>query len=68
MINFVLPAIKIKWPFNSTQERIKMQQDNVRPHMEPTDCKSLQATSKLNLNIELVFQPPKSPDLIVLHL
>ena len=68
LISFVFPAIKIKWPFNAIQENIKIQQDNARPHMEPTDHEFFQAKFELNLNIELVFQPPNSPDLNVLDL
>ena len=33
LINFVFPTIKTKWPLNSTQEKIKIQQDNGRPHI-----------------------------------
>ena len=36
--------------------------------METTDCKFSQATFELNLNVELVFQPPNSPSLNMLDL
>ena len=68
LINLVLPVIKTKWSFISTQAKIQIQQDNTRPHTEPTDYKFLQATFEFNLNVELVFQPPNSPDLNVLDL
>ena len=68
LISFVLPAIKTKWSFNSTPQKIKFQQDNARPHIEPTNREFLQATFALILNIVLVFQPPNSPDLNLLDL
>ena len=67
LINFVVPAT------NSNRnlillKKIWIQQDNTRPHIEPTDWKFFQATFGLNLNVELVFPLPNTPDLNVLDI
>ena len=49
-IDFVHPVIKTKWTLNYTQEKIQIQQDNARPHIEPTDQKFLQATFEIGIS------------------
>ncbi|KAF0687215.1 Aste57867_21011 [Aphanomyces stellatus] len=50
----VIPAIRSKWPKEDTR-KVKIQQDNARPHAGGWD-------------MEVVFQPPNSPDMYVLDL
>ena len=66
LIEWLLPAIKEKFPLST--RLIKIQQDNARPHIQPQDPTFLQAAQRLGLNVELVYQPPNSPDLNVLDL
>ena len=66
LIEWLLPAIKEKFP--PSNRVIKIQQDNARPHIQPQDSMFLQAAQRLGLNVELVCQPPNSPDLNVLDL
>ena len=68
LIDHVLPAIKTKWPGNLSDTRIKIQQDSARPHIAPSDKEFLHKTFEMRLNVDLVFQPPNSPDLNVLDL
>ena len=68
LINKLLPAIAEKWPRGTIRNRIKIQQDNARSHIAPTDPAFNTAAAQLNLNVELVFQPANSPDLNVLDL
>ena len=64
----VLPAIKTKWPGNLSNTRSKIQQDNARPRIEPSDKEILHETFEMGLKVNLVFQPPNSPDHNVLGL
>ena len=66
LIEWLLPAIKENFPLSN--HTIKIQQDNARPHIQPQDPTFLQAAQRLGLNVELVYQPPNSPDLNVLDL
>mmetsp|Transcript_7429 Transcript_7429/g.9585 ORF Transcript_7429/g.9585 Transcript_7429/m.9585 type:complete len:159 (+) Transcript_7429:444-920(+) len=68
LIEKVLPAINHKWPLNDRLNPIKIQQDNAKPHIAPTDESFVNAAQALNLNVELICQPPNSPDLNVLDL
>ena len=47
---------------------IRIQQDNARPHIKPTDEQFVQAANTLGLQVRLVFQPLNSPDMNVLDL
>ena len=67
LIHKVLPAIREKWPDRSAMT-IRIQQDNARPHITASDPEFLQAASSLGLHVQLVCQPPNSPDLNVLDL
>ena len=62
IIHKLLPAIREKWPQNKPV-KIKIQQDNARPHISLSDPEFLEAVYDLGMNIELVCQPPNSPDL-----
>ena len=67
IIDELLPAIRDKWP-QRNPVKISIQQDNARPHIAPSDPEFLEAVSELGMNIELICQPPNSPDLNVLDL
>ena len=66
LIKWLLPVIKEK--FLLSTRLIKIQQDNARLHIQPQDPTFLQAAQRLGLNVELVYQPPNSPDRNVLDL
>lgn len=66
LIEKLLPAIKEKFPVRNG--KIKIQQDNARPHIRPDDEEFRNAVQRLGLDVELVQQPPNSPDLNVLDL
>ena len=68
LIEKVLPAINQKWPLHERQNPIKIQQDNAKPQIAPTNESYLNAAQALNLNVQLTCQPPNSPDLNVLDL
>ncbi|XP_026428378.1 uncharacterized protein LOC113324270 [Papaver somniferum] len=67
LIEKLLPAIKKKWPFNNCK-KIFIQQDNAKPHVHENDKEFLEAVRSYGLDIELLCQPPNSPDLNVLDL
>ncbi|XP_026459915.1 uncharacterized protein LOC113360643 [Papaver somniferum] len=67
LIEKLLPAIKKKWPFNNCK-KIFIQQDNAKPHVHENDKKFMGAVKSYGLDIELLCQPPNSPDLNVLDL
>ncbi|CAN6195177.1 unnamed protein product [Urochloa humidicola] len=68
IIEKVIPAIRAKWPTEYAREPIYIQQDNARPHIEPSDPLFRQAAQQDGFNIQLIFQPPNSPDLNILDL
>ena len=67
LLEKVIPAIKSKWPAHETK-RVKIQQDNARPHISPSDHDIVRACTEGSWKIDLVCQPPNSPDLNVLDL
>ncbi|XP_074301124.1 uncharacterized protein LOC141632478 [Silene latifolia] len=67
MLGVVLPEIKRKWPANASKN-IFIQQDNARSHISNNDPDFREAASSDGWNIQLVQQPPNSPDLNVLDL
>ncbi|RHY39373.1 hypothetical protein DYB30_002754 [Aphanomyces astaci] len=67
IIDNVIPAIRSKWPSDETK-RVKIQQDNARPHVPPSDAAIVAACKAMGWDMEVVFQPPNSPDLNVLDL
>ena len=50
------------------EEAIFIQQDNTKPHINVNDGEFHEVASRGGLNIQLVCQPPNSPDLNVLDL
>ncbi|KAH7835594.1 hypothetical protein Vadar_027734 [Vaccinium darrowii] len=68
LIEKILPAIRSKWPQSSAANPIYIQQDNARPHIHPLDAEFVEAAHKDGFNIQLVCQPPNSPDMNVLDL
>ncbi|XP_074293752.1 uncharacterized protein LOC141620902 [Silene latifolia] len=67
LIGKVLPELKRKWPANASKT-IYIQQDNARPHIKNSDADFREAASNDGWNIQLVQQPPNSPDMNVLDL
>jgi transposase-like protein len=67
LVEKVLPAIKKLWPPNYSG-KIRIQQDNARPHINNDDAELQYAIKRTKLDIELTYQPPNSPDLNVLDL
>ncbi|XP_019170991.1 PREDICTED: uncharacterized protein LOC109166493 [Ipomoea nil] len=67
LIDYVLPAIRAKWP-PSSSKTIFIQQDNAKPHISMNDAEFLEAAKKDGFDIHLTCQPPNSPDMNVLDL
>ncbi|KAK9669319.1 hypothetical protein RND81_13G123000 [Saponaria officinalis] len=67
LIEKILPTIKDKWPDRRGQT-IYIQQDNARPHISPNDPDFRRAATADGWDIQLIFQPPNSPDLNILDL
>ncbi|KAK9723962.1 hypothetical protein RND81_05G037300 [Saponaria officinalis] len=67
LIEKVIPAIKAKWPLDASR-RIYIQQDNAKPHILPQDLDFLSVANLDGFDINLVCQPPNSPDLNILDL
>ncbi|KAK9668941.1 hypothetical protein RND81_13G097300 [Saponaria officinalis] len=62
IIEQVIPAIKSKWP-EGASKHILIQQDNARPHIKNNDPDFMAVANTDGFKIELIFQPPNSPDL-----
>ncbi|XP_074305096.1 uncharacterized protein LOC141640033 [Silene latifolia] len=67
IIEKILPAIKAKWP-DGKGRKIFIQQDNARPHILSNDPEFKRAAMEDGWDIELIYQPPNSPDLNILDL
>ena len=67
LLDKVIPAIKSKWPTHESK-CVKIQQDNARPHISPSDAEIMNACTQDGWKMQLVCQPPNSPDLNVLDL
>ena len=67
LITNVLPTIRAKWP-QGLSKHIYIQQDNVKPHIAYNDREFLEEAMKDGFYIQLVQQPPNSPDMNVLDL
>jgi len=63
----LLPAIQSMWP-KRRGEKVYIQMDNAKPHIQPDDTDWLEAVAHYRLDVELIFQPPNSPDTNVLDL
>ncbi|XP_074351579.1 uncharacterized protein LOC141690703 [Apium graveolens] len=61
----VLPQIRQKWPLLSSPTTY-IQQDNARAHLSMDDDEFVRAVKQDGFDINLVCQPPNSPDLNVL--
>nr|GMC46915.1 Transposase, Tc1-like protein [Ipomoea batatas] len=64
LIDYVLLAIRAKWP-PSSSKTIYIQQDNARRHISMNDVEVLEAAKKDGFDIHLTCQPPNSPDMNV---
>ncbi|KAK9697432.1 hypothetical protein RND81_08G037200 [Saponaria officinalis] len=67
LLEKVIPAIKDKWPLNASG-KIWIQQDNVKPHILPKDLDFLEVAKSDGFDMDLICQPPNSPDLNILAL
>ncbi|KAE9035930.1 hypothetical protein PR002_g7324 [Phytophthora rubi] len=63
----VFPAIRKKWPGRKTTT-IMVQQDNAGPHVQDDNADILEAGQEGGWDIQMVSQPPRSPDMNVLDL
>ena len=63
-----MPAIREKFPSVSKDHKIRIQQDNARPHAKSGDMTINAAGKEDGWDISLTCQPPNSPDLNVLDL
>ena len=66
LLENVIPAIKAKWPVK--KERIYIQQDNAKPHIDGNDPDIVAAGTADGWDIRLMNQPARSPDVNVLDL
>ncbi|ETV90033.1 hypothetical protein H310_15136 [Aphanomyces invadans] len=66
LVDKVIPAIREKWP--SAPTKLKIQQDNAKPHVLPNDAEVVAACNKDGWAMSIVCQPPNSPELNVLDL
>ncbi|XP_042032594.1 uncharacterized protein LOC121779336 [Salvia splendens] len=67
LINKIIPAIHSKWPTSASKE-IYIQQDNAKPHISTTDPEFEEAANSNGFKIQLICQPPNSPDTNILDL
>ena len=68
LIDGVIPAIKAKWPAATRHNPIFIQQDNAKPHRVNDHQDLLEACCSDGFNIEVINQPPNSPDTNILDL
>jgi hypothetical protein len=68
MINYLLPAIKARWPREDRHKTIWIQQDNAPSHVPVDDAEFAAAVANTGLDIRLLNQPVNSPDLNCLDL
>ncbi|KAL6504137.1 hypothetical protein OROGR_026060 [Orobanche gracilis] len=68
LIDKVLPAIREKWPRSDGIQKIYIQQDNAKPHIDPMDDEFHHASTIGDFEMHLTFQPSNSPDMNVLDL
>ncbi|KAG3019618.1 hypothetical protein PC119_g10234 [Phytophthora cactorum] len=67
LLEKVFPAIREKWHGRKSRT-IKVQQDNARPHVQDINAALVKAGQDYGWDIQMVSQPPRSPDLNVLDL
>ncbi|KAG3078961.1 hypothetical protein PC121_g7103 [Phytophthora cactorum] len=63
----VFPAIREKWS-GKKSTTIKVQQDNAGPHVQDDNADIIEAGQEGGWDIQMVSQPPRSPDMDVLDL
>ena len=68
MINFLLPAIRQRWPAAERGTTIWIQHDNAKTHIPVDDPEFVVAAQAEGWDIRLRCQPPNSPDLNILDL
>ncbi|KAK9706156.1 hypothetical protein RND81_07G107700 [Saponaria officinalis] len=61
-IEKIIPSIMAKWP-STSDKRIYIQKDNAKPHITNNDPDFRKVATEDGFDIQLVFQPPNSPDL-----
>jgi hypothetical protein len=68
LLIYLIQSIKDKWPTKDRSRPIMIQQDNATPHVSPFDTDIVAAGSADGWFIQLIFQPPNSPDYNALDL
>lgn len=68
LIEKVIPVIHEKWPQEDRENTIFIQQDNARTHIACGDKDFQEVASKNGFDIQLMCQPPNSPDINILDL
>ena len=68
MINFLIPAIRARWPPAERGMPIYVQQDNAKTHIPLDDPEFVAVAQAEGWDIRLTCQPPNSPDLNILDL
>ncbi|XP_044354638.1 uncharacterized protein [Triticum aestivum] len=68
IVQYVLPAIKEKWPESDRWNTVCIQQDNARTHVLANDPIFAMEAAKGGWDIRIVNQPPNSPDCNILDL
>ncbi|KAG3254306.1 hypothetical protein PI124_g1166 [Phytophthora idaei] len=67
LLEKVFPAIREKWPGRKSRT-IKVQQDTAGSHVQDNNTALVNAGQEYGWDIQMVSQPPRSPDLNVLDL
>ena len=67
-INFLIPAIRARWPPAERGMPIYVQQDNAKTHIPLDDPEFFAVAQAEGWDIRLTCQPPNSPDLNILDL
>ncbi|XP_041994191.1 uncharacterized protein LOC121744669 [Salvia splendens] len=67
LIHKNIPAIKAKWPVGASKD-IYIQQDNATPHITAMDTDFQAVANSDGFKIQLICQPPNSPDTNILDL
>lgn len=68
MFEKLYPAIRKKWPIDSQNRPIFIQQDNAKPHLSEHDEDVVKEGNRDGFKIQLKPQPANSPDFNVLDL
>ena len=68
IVNYLLPALKEKWPEKDRNKTIYIQQDNARTHIAADDPIFLSEAARGGWDIRIVSQLPNSPDTNILDL